>query len=101
MCFSLDFEIYLYDRAGHGFSSHLPVGSDYSYAYNLRDLRSITQCKFNKIDNDIRMFLILIVVKLLDGLKIHIRSSVTVMVLILPWQYAMYHVKMSIVSLFC
>ena len=39
----IDYEIYLYDRAGHGFSSHLPKGMDYSYGYNLRDLRIITQ----------------------------------------------------------
>ncbi|CAF3625067.1 unnamed protein product [Rotaria socialis] len=38
-----NYEIYLYDRAGHGFSSHLHKGSDYSYAYNLRDLRTVTR----------------------------------------------------------
>lgn len=39
----IDYEIYLFDRAGHGFSSHLPKGSDYSFGYNLRDLRIVTQ----------------------------------------------------------
>lgn len=39
----LDYEIYLYDRSGHGFSSHMPKGSDYSLGANLRDLRIITQ----------------------------------------------------------
>ena len=39
----IDYEIYLYDRVGHGFSSHLPKGSDYSMAYNLRDLRTVAQ----------------------------------------------------------
>ena len=43
----VDYEICLYDRAGHGFSNHLPKGSDYSYACNLRDLRTITQGKFD------------------------------------------------------
>ncbi|CAF0878520.1 unnamed protein product [Rotaria sordida] len=38
-----NYEIYLYDRAGHGFSSHLPKGSDYSHAYSLRDLRTVVQ----------------------------------------------------------
>ncbi|CAF0801073.1 unnamed protein product [Rotaria sp. Silwood1] len=38
-----NYEIYLYDRSGHGFSSHLPKGSDYSYAYGLRDLRIVAQ----------------------------------------------------------
>jgi pimeloyl-ACP methyl ester carboxylesterase len=38
-----NYEIYLYDRAGHGFSSHLPKGCDYSMDSNLRDLRIIIQ----------------------------------------------------------
>ena len=42
----LDYEILLYDRAGHGFSSHLPKGSDYSYSSNLQDLRTIIRSKF-------------------------------------------------------
>ena len=38
---SVEYEIYLYDRAGHGFSSHLPRGSEYSHGFNLRDLRTV------------------------------------------------------------
>ncbi|CAF1081492.1 unnamed protein product [Adineta ricciae] len=38
-----DYEFYLYDRAGHGFSSHIPKGLDYSQAHNLQDLRAIIQ----------------------------------------------------------
>ncbi|CAF0933119.1 unnamed protein product [Rotaria sordida] len=38
-----NYEIYLYDRAGHGFSSHLPKGFDYSHAHNLEDLRIVVQ----------------------------------------------------------
>ncbi|CAF4589024.1 unnamed protein product [Rotaria sp. Silwood1] len=38
-----NYEIYLYDRAGHGFSSHLPKGFDYSNAHNLHDLRIVVQ----------------------------------------------------------
>ena len=41
--FVVGFEICLYDRAGHGFSSHLPKGSDYAYGSHLRDLRTVTQ----------------------------------------------------------
>ncbi|CAF1466097.1 unnamed protein product [Rotaria magnacalcarata] len=35
------YEIYLYDRAGHGFSNHLPKGSDYSYGCGLEDVREV------------------------------------------------------------
>lgn len=45
-CFTTDYEIYLYDRAGHGFSSHLPKGSDYSNAHNLQDLRQVIQSRW-------------------------------------------------------
>jgi len=38
-----DYEIYIYDRGGHGFSSHLPKGFEYSGAQNLQDLRTIIQ----------------------------------------------------------
>ncbi|CAF4193633.1 unnamed protein product [Rotaria sp. Silwood2] len=38
-----NYEICLYDRAGHGFSSHIPKGFDYSNAHNLQDLRTIIQ----------------------------------------------------------
>ncbi|CAF0801055.1 unnamed protein product [Rotaria sp. Silwood1] len=38
-----NYEIYLYDRAGHGFSSHIPKGFDYSIAHNLQDLRTVIQ----------------------------------------------------------
>ena len=41
--FRIDYEIYLYDRAGHGFSSHLPKGFEYSRAHDLHDLRHIIQ----------------------------------------------------------
>lgn len=47
VCSIIDYEIYLYDRPGHGFSSHLPKGSDYSFSYNLRDLRTITRSEFS------------------------------------------------------
>lgn len=47
----LDYEIFLYDRAGHGFSGHLPKGCDYSYASNLQDLRTITQSKSSLISS--------------------------------------------------
>ncbi|CAF3911123.1 unnamed protein product [Adineta steineri] len=36
-----NYEIYLYDRAGHGFSSHLPKGVDYSPTQNMQDLRTV------------------------------------------------------------
>jgi hypothetical protein len=39
----IDYEIYLYDRAGHGFSSHLPKGVDCSDYHNHQDLRNIIQ----------------------------------------------------------
>jgi pimeloyl-ACP methyl ester carboxylesterase len=39
----VDYEIYLYDRAGHGFSSHLPKGVDCSDYHNHQDLRNIIQ----------------------------------------------------------
>ncbi|CAF2523118.1 unnamed protein product [Rotaria sp. Silwood2] len=38
-----NYEIYLFDRAGHGFSSHLPKGFDYSNAHNLQDLRTVVR----------------------------------------------------------
>ncbi|UJR15471.1 hypothetical protein I4U23_002414 [Adineta vaga] len=38
-----NYEIYLYDRAGHGFSSHLPKGFDYSAIQNAQDLRTVVQ----------------------------------------------------------
>ncbi|CAF4108545.1 unnamed protein product [Adineta steineri] len=38
-----DYEIYLYDQPGHGFSDHLPKGIEYSYGENLRNLRTIIQ----------------------------------------------------------
>ena len=41
--FLIDYDIYLYDRAGHGFSSHFPRGSDNSHACNLRDLRTVVR----------------------------------------------------------
>ncbi len=40
---SIDYEIYLYDRAGHGFSSHIPKGFDYADVHNLRDLRTVVR----------------------------------------------------------
>jgi hypothetical protein len=39
----IDYEIYLYDRAGHGFSSHIPKGFDYSQAHNIMELRVVIQ----------------------------------------------------------
>ncbi len=42
----VDYEIYLYDRAGHGFSSHLPKGFDCSDSHNQQDLRNIIQSTF-------------------------------------------------------
>lgn len=39
----IDYEIYAYDRAGHGYSSHLPKGFDYSPTQNLQDLRTVLQ----------------------------------------------------------
>ena len=39
----VEYEIYLYDRAGHGFSSHIPKGLEYSNAHNLQDLRTVVQ----------------------------------------------------------
>ncbi|UJR15470.1 hypothetical protein I4U23_002413 [Adineta vaga] len=36
-----NYEICLYDRVGHGFSDHLPRGTDYSFASNLLDLRTV------------------------------------------------------------
>ena len=41
-CF-VDYEIYLYDRAGHGFSSHIPKGFDYTMVENIQDLRTVIQ----------------------------------------------------------
>ena len=41
----IDYEIYLYDRAGHGFSSHIPKGFEYSIAQNLQDLRAVIQSR--------------------------------------------------------
>ncbi len=39
----IDYEIYLYDRAGHGFSSHIPKGFEYSAAHNVQDFRTVVQ----------------------------------------------------------
>ncbi len=39
----VDYEIYLYDRAGHGFSSHIPKGFEYSAAHNVQDFRTVVQ----------------------------------------------------------
>ena len=47
----------LYDRAGHGFSGHLPKGTDYSYASNLRDLRIVTQSQFHSYSLQSSLFL--------------------------------------------
>lgn len=41
-------QVLLYDRAGHGFSSHLAKCSSYSQASNLVDLRSIVLRKENR-----------------------------------------------------
>ncbi|CAF1045606.1 unnamed protein product [Rotaria sordida] len=38
-----NYEICLYDGAGHGFSSHIPKGIDYSVVRNLQDLRTVIQ----------------------------------------------------------
>ncbi|CAF0998285.1 unnamed protein product [Adineta steineri] len=38
-----NYEIYLYDRAGHGFSSHIPKGLEYSSAHHVQDLRIVIQ----------------------------------------------------------
>ena len=43
---SIDYEIYLFDRAGHGFSSHLPRGFNYLMQHNLQDLRTVIQSQF-------------------------------------------------------
>jgi hypothetical protein len=40
---SIDYEIYLFDRAGHGFSSHVPRGFDYSMQHHLQDFRTVIQ----------------------------------------------------------
>lgn len=42
----LDYEIYLYDQAGHGFSSHVPRGFEDSDAHKHQDLRTILQSTF-------------------------------------------------------
>ncbi|CAF3535952.1 unnamed protein product [Rotaria socialis] len=36
-----NYEILLYDRAGHGFSSHLPKGCEYSMAHVVQDLHCV------------------------------------------------------------
>ncbi|CAM4923804.1 unnamed protein product [Rotaria socialis] len=36
-----NYEIFAYDRAGHGFSSHLPKGCEYSMAGVIEDLRTV------------------------------------------------------------
>ncbi|UJR15472.1 hypothetical protein I4U23_002415 [Adineta vaga] len=48
-----NYEIYLYDRAGHGFSSHIPKGFDYSQAHNLQDIRTIIQIQGSRIDKSL------------------------------------------------
>ncbi len=65
--FFIDYEIYLYDRAGHGFSSHIPKGFEYSAAHNLQDLRTILQSSslFSSFIN----FYLIYFIQLLSGLK--------------------------------
>ncbi|CAF1619901.1 unnamed protein product [Rotaria magnacalcarata] len=36
-----NYEMFAYDRAGHGFSSHLPKGCEYSMASVIQDLRTV------------------------------------------------------------
>ncbi|CAF1431968.1 unnamed protein product, partial [Didymodactylos carnosus] len=38
-----NYEICLYDRAGHGYSSHLPKAIEYDIGNNMRDLRTVVQ----------------------------------------------------------